>query len=656
MARIKVRAWHSILGGILAVLIVLIAVWNWDWFIPPVERIATAKLGRPVQIQHLRLHLARNPVLEADNIVIGNPAGFPAAGPFARIARLGVTVDGPAWVLREGLLMPGIEVDKPNVNAIALPDGRNNWTFPFSGAPAGKRGASPRIGDLRIKDGYVHVVDPKVKADLQIDIATTEAGAGQKGQLLAQASGTYNKQPITARFAGGAVLTLRDKTNPYPVELALANGATRVLLRGTVQDPLAFAGTDLKVELSGQSLANLTPLTGVPAPATPPYRLLGDVTYTADRHVRLDHLVGHFGNSDLEGSLAIDPGGERPQVTVDLHSHQVDLADFGGFLGATPGQATTPGETPQKRAAVAHAEASPWLIPHTQLDLPRLHAADVALHYRGDRIEGRSIPLDDLAADLTIKDGAVRFHPVSFGVGRGRISFDIAADEARPDALHVRTDVDFRQVDLARLLSATHSFSGAGTIGGRAVVDGTGGSVAGILGDGNGGIKLFMVGGDLSALLVDLSGLEFGNALLSALGLPKQTPVRCLVADLPLREGILDTRTLVVDTAEASVVGKGSINLRDETIDYQLRTNAKHFSIGSLPAPIDITGHLKHPSVRPDAKALAARGALAVGLGVLLTPLAALLPTIQLGLGEHNDCEQLIRTAQKPPARPDRTP
>jgi uncharacterized protein involved in outer membrane biogenesis len=180
-------------------------------------------------------------------------------------------------------------------------------------------------------------------------------------------------------------------------------------------------------------------------------------------------------------------------------------------------------------------------------------------------------------------------------------------------------------------------------------VEGTGGSLAGILGEGNGELKLFMTGGDLSALLVDLSGLEFGNALFSALGLPKKTEVRCLVADFALRQGIMNTRTLLLDTGEANITGKGSINLRVETIDYQLKAEAKHFSIGSLPAPIDITGRLKNPNIAPDAKDLAVRGGIAAGLGALLSPLAALLPTIQLGLGKDNNCDALIRSAQRTP-------
>jgi uncharacterized protein involved in outer membrane biogenesis len=649
MANLRLRRWHYIVGVLLIASVVLIAVWNWDWFIPPLTRMTAAKLGRPVQIEHLHLRIARNPVLEADGVVIGNPSGFPAPGPFARIERLGVMVNGPAWLHSQAVLVPSIEMENPVVDAIALPDGRNNWTFPFNATPPGTRpGSGARIGNLRITGGHIHVVDPKLRADFHLDIATREAAEGHPAQLVIEATGQYAGQPITGRFVGGALLTLRDRTNPYPIDLRLANGTTHVALQGTVQDPLVFAGTNLKVEFSGESLANLMPLTGVPAPGTPPFRLTGEVNYVEQR-LRLENLVGQLGSSDIEGNITVDPGTERPRVTVELHSRRVDLADLGGFIGTTPGRVTTPGQTPAKRREVARAEAGPYLIPHTPLALSRLKTADVTARYRGDRIEGRSIPLDNVVADLKVENGVLRLRPLSFGVGNGRISGDITAGEAGPHALHARADVDFRQVDVAHLLATTHTFGGSGTIGGHATVEGTGGSLAGILGEGNGELKLFMTGGDLSALLVDLSGLEFGNALFSALGLPKKTEVRCLVADFALRQGIMNTRTLLLDTGEANITGKGSINLRVETIDYQLKAEAKHFSIGSLPAPIDITGRLKNPNIGPDAKDLAVRGGIAAGLGALLSPLAALLPTIQLGLGKDNNCDALIRSAQRTP-------
>jgi uncharacterized protein involved in outer membrane biogenesis len=648
MARSRPRPWHYIVGIVVVGVVALVLVWNWDWFIPVVSRLASAQLGRPVGMAHLHVRIARNPVLEADDVVVGNPPDFPAQAPFARIGRLAVTVNGPAYLRSRALIVPGIEIDHPDVQATALPDGRNNWTFPVGGAPSGNGSGGPQIGDLRIADGHVHAVDPKLQADFELAVATRQPEGGQPAQLVVDAKGTYANQPITGQFVGGALLSLRDKTNPYPVDLKLANGQTHVTLQGTVQDPLAFAGTNLKLRFEGQNLADLLPLTGVATPPTPPYVITGDLAY-ADKRIRFDKFAGRIGKSDIEGTIIVDPGTARPLVRAGLRSHAVDLADLGGVLGATPGRVSTPGQTAQQRAEVAHAEASDQFLPTARISLPKLRAADVELRYIGDHIEGRSVPLDNVAVTVSIKDGAVDIHPVSFGVGTGRIEGTVSLAPVGQEDVRAKVDLDFRQVDVGRLMSATHAFGGAGTIGGRAELAGTGKSVATIVGGGNGELKLFMTGGDLSAVLVDLSGLEFGNALLSALGVPQRTQVRCMVSDFALRDGILDTRTLLLDTGEANVTGKGTVNFRDETVNYQLRTEAKHFSIGSLPAPIDITGKLKSPKILPDPGTVAARGAAAVGLGVLLTPLAALLPTIQLGLGKDNNCGELIREAQETP-------
>jgi len=78
-----------------------------------------------------------------------------------------------------------------------------------------------------------------------------------------------------------------------------------------------------------------------------------------------------------------------------------------------------------------------------------------------------------------------------------------------------------------------------------------------------------------------------------------------------------------------------------------LRTAAKHFTIGSLPAPINIGGTLKHPSIMPGAE-LAVRGGLVAGLAAILPPLAA-LPTIQFGTGEDHHCDRILAQAKQQP-------
>ena len=56
--------------------------------------------------------------------------------------------------------------------------------------------------------------------------------------------------------------------------------------------------------------------------------------------------------------------------------------------------------------------------------------------------------------------------------------------------------------------------------------------------------------------------------------------------------------------------------------------------------------------VRPQLGEVAARAGAAVALGVLLTPLGALLPTIQLGVDDPNACSSLLPAARRPPRAP----
>ncbi len=635
------RKWPFVLGGLVLLLGVALAVFRWDWLIPVVNAQASKALGRPVTITHLHVRLGLVPHIEADGIVIANPADWPGGENFATADKLSVDFDALAYIRNRAVVIPDIALDHPQVEAQQLADGRANWTLPSNG-DAASPGPGPKIGNLRISDGQVHVVSAKLKSDFNVDIATKDE-AGQPSQIVAAAKGTYAKQPIIAQFTGGALLSLRDEAQPYPLNLQVANGPTKVSLVGTIKDPLAFAGADLKLDLTGPDMSLLLPLSGVAIPKTPPYRITGNLDYTKGL-VKFTGMTGKVGSSDLAGDLQLDTGPERPVVTGDLQSKLVDLRDLGGFIGAEPGDADKGTKRPTK--------SNGRVLPNTPIDMPKLSAADVHLKYHAGRIQGRSQPLDNMQVKADIVNGAVSVAPLSFGIGRGQIVSNIQLT-GQNQGVHAKATIDFQRVDVDKLLASTGVARGAGVIGGRAVIEGTGQSMADILGRGNGELKLYMgSGGNVSALLVDLSGLEFGNAVLSALGVPNRATIQCLITDFVLQQGVVDARTFVLDTSEARVGGKGTINLRDETLKLVLNTDSKHFSIGSLPAPVDITGTFGIPRVLPDLAVVGARAGAAVGLGILLTPLGALLPTIQLGTGEDGACAGLLSDAKTPPSVP----
>jgi uncharacterized protein involved in outer membrane biogenesis len=625
----------------LAVLILLLIIfWNWDWFIPIVDSQASAAIGRKVTIQHLHVQLGRVTTVRATGITIANPDGFPASDPqFVTADALVVQANIVDYITHQLIDLPLIELDHPVISVREAGTAKNYTLTTKSGGGGGK---PPELGDLVIKDGSASIIMPSAKADFDLTIATAPAPSDSKlfkdGEIVVGAKGTYAAAPITGKFVGGALLTLRDKAAPYPVDLHIENGTTTASLEGTIDDPADFAGAHLKLVVAGQNMAKLT---GVPIPATPPFRLAGNLDY-AHNAFRFENFEGRVGSSDLEGTITEAPGVPRRTITADLTSHSVNLADLAGFLGGTPGTTSTPGQDAATKEKVEKANASTSLLPTTPISLPKINIANIDLRYRGEHIINRDVPFDNLTVHLTVKDGRITVDPLNFAVGTGTIASSFDLDPVAHHDVAMKANIDFRRLQLSRLMKATHAFAGDGTIGGGAYLTGTGDSVATLLGHGNGHASFYLQnGGDVSALLVDLAGLQVGDAVLSALGVPNKTVINCLIGDFDLNNGLVTTKTFLIASKEANILGKGTVNLANQTLALELSTEATHFQIFSFSTPINIGGTLKSPSVLPAPGPLAAKTGGAVALGILFPPLA-LLPTIRLGLGDKNACTDTI--------------
>ena len=144
----------------------------------------------------------------------------------------------------------------------------------------------------------------KERANATMTIST------QGETLIIGGNGSYAGQPIVVRATGGAILALRKAGEPYPIDLQLDNGATRITLKGHIQDPLALKGADVTLTLSGPDMALLLPLTGIATPQTPPYNIGGHLDFQNGR-VRFTGMNGRVGSSDLSGDIEVDPSGQR---------------------------------------------------------------------------------------------------------------------------------------------------------------------------------------------------------------------------------------------------------------------------------------------------------------------------------------------------------
>jgi hypothetical protein len=100
--------------------------------------------------------------------------------------------------------------------------------------------------------------------------------------------------------------------------------------------------------------------------------------------------------------------------------------------------------------------------------------------------------------------------------------------------------------------------------------------------------------------------------------------MRCALAELTIRDGLVTTDPLVIDTEIADLGGRGSVNLADETVDISLTARPKETPLLTDLTGISIGGRLGAPEIAINPVALVARGVAAATLGIVLKPFTAM--------------------------------
>lgn len=643
MARaLRVAGW--VVGGLVGLVVLaalfLVFVFDWGWLRGTAGERAGRALDRDVAIAAIDVDLGRVTRIRLGGVRVGNPAWTKAAE-MAQFESIDVAVR--LWPLLTGTVeLDFVRLTRPVVRLEKHPDGRTNWQFgenPKAAAAAEAaapehRGEFPIIHRLTIDDGRLSYRAPADGIDLDTRIDTATGGDPANRRVTLEGSGTIEGQPTRIDLEGGSLLELREGGTPYPLRVQAEIGPTRLRTAGTISEPVKLTGFDLDLMAAGPDLAALGVVIGVPLPKTRPYRLEGKLLRQGPNWT-VRGFDGRVGDSDLAGGATLVTGGKRPVFRANLVSDRLALADLAGLVGAEPGKEDVT-KGPDK------------VLPARDLDIARLRTIDMDVHFTGRRVEAPGLPIDGLDARVVVEDGRARFQPLVFEIAQGAFAGGVMLD-ATGEVPAASIDMTVTRVDLRRFLAGSRfADETSGTLAGRVELSGRGRNTADVLAEADGRVTLLMADGSLSNLALEAAGLDIAEALGFVLTRDRAVPVRCLVADFAVQSGIATSGTLVLDTTDTVVTGRGRIDFASEAMDLRLVANPKDPSPLAARAPVLIGGTLGDPSIAIDPAAPAAKGGLAAALGALVTPLAAILPFLEPGLGEDQPCAELIQQAQAP--------
>jgi uncharacterized protein involved in outer membrane biogenesis len=212
------------------------------------------------------------------------------------------------------------------------------------------------------------------------------------------------------------------------------------------------------------------------------------------------------------------------------------------------------------------------------------------------------------------------------------------------------TKLDVRALRLNQLFPTVETTkTGLGKISGQFDLTGRGNSVAQMLGSASGDVAVLMGKGEISNILLEYMGLDGGEVIKFLLRGDRTVQLRCAAAAFDVKQGLMSSRAIVLDTSDTVITGQGQVSLANETLDILLKPQPKDMSILSLRSPLRIGGTFASPSAGPDKAALAGRVGIALALAAI-NPLLALAATIETGPGQDADCAGILAQAAQPKA------
>lgn len=268
---------------------------------------------------------------------------------------------------------------------------------------------------------------------------------------------------------------------------------------------------------------------------------------------------------------------------------------------------------------------------------------DADVRFKGRRIEhGGTLPISDLSTHVILERGDLRLQPLRLGLANGTIAGSIHL-EGDKKPLQGTANLQARRLKLKALMPNVEMMQKTlGEMNGDVQLRGTGNSVAALLGNSNGNLKLLMNDGLISRNLMEILGLNVGNFIIGQIFGDDEVRVNCAAANIDVVNGVARPQVFAFDTENALINVTGTASFASEQLDLTIDPESKGFRIITLRSPLYVRGTFKSPNAGVKAGPLIARGAVAAALATLVTPAAALLALISPAEGEANQCRAIL--------------
>jgi len=554
--------------------------------------------GRELEIRGgAEMRVSFTPSLVLEDVHLRNP-DWASSPDLAAMRRFEVEVE--AWPLINGdVVIRRLVLVEPVVELERGADGRASWDLSGAEPPATEQraGSLPLVQALAIERGTVVLRDgaatPRSLLLERLDASAAEAD----GTVALTARGTLDGAAFDLALALASLAQI-DSGLPFPLRLSGEVAGARLALEGQVGS--RDGGSDLRLTLAGSDLAALSPLLGIALPPVGPYAIEVHVNQPAPANLQVAILKATLGQSDLSGTLSVLLDGVRPRVNGTLAARRLATADFAGAPAA-------PGDDAR-------------LFAEDPFPLELLALLDASLTLSVGELQLAGVSLANLQTVLLLEERRLLLKPLSFGYAGGTLQGEASLD-ASHDPAAAGLALEGGGLDLAQLSGGEAS----GALGVALDLEAQGTSPRAMASSLGGRSELSAGAGTIHNRALALASGSLLELLRPLFGGGDQVQMNCFVSRFAWKDGVGTSQGNALDSSGFTLVGNGSLDLRDETVDFYVDSASKGGLVG-LAVPFTLRGSLADPAIAPDPAGTAL--GLAKTAGLVIYPPAGLAAII----------------------------
>ncbi len=473
------------------------------------------------------------------------------------------------------------------------------------------------IGEGRTIAAVLSGIDGKFGLDMTgVSYLPTNAGAAERVEIeTLSLKAESMEDPFAGRIKGSFGAEEVDISGRFPSIKAL------------VQEGQALP-FDVTGRVSGESVAVKGQLTLVQV----------DDRFTS---FTLSGLDAKIGQSDMTGSFKLGLEGSRPKFDIVLKSNRLDLEPYlDDRIAANREHSTPAGGAPGNNDELLDKP-----FPIEVLDL-----ADGSLDLMAAELRLPGMNARNLDLKARLQDRVLTVFPSEGVFNEGLAKFQARIDGSKAPVADISLDGTWTEAHFGNVLREYFDSDVISGYGNASVaLTATGRTPRETMDTVGGHAAIYMKDGKISNTYWELIAADLVTSLLPFVGrtAEKEGALNCMASRFDIKDGTADSTVFLVDSSRVTVGGDGTVNLRDETVDFILHPKPKDFSFVSLATPIRINGAFTNPTILPDAVGLAKTAAIGAGSVAMtaINPFALVLPLVSVG-SSGDPCPAAIALAE----------